>query len=212
MTEGAFARRRRIFGACGEGGFDRLPAGEWQTMRAAARSDRPDQTGGIVHPLPVPDTIAAIATPPGRGGVGVVRVSGAGVPAIIAGIVQRALAPRAATLVDVSRCRRRSARPGPRAPLPGAALVHRRARAGAARARRPRGAAAAARALRRAGRAACARRASSRSARFSTASWTSRRRRASPISSMRRRRRRRARPREASPERFRARSARSSRR
>ena len=45
-----------------------------------------------------PDTIAAIATPAGRGGVGVVRVSGAGVPAIIAGIVRRRLDPRTATL------------------------------------------------------------------------------------------------------------------
>jgi len=44
-------------------------------------------------------TIAAIATPPGRGGVGVVRVSGSEVPAIVAGIVGRSLAPRTATLV-----------------------------------------------------------------------------------------------------------------
>jgi tRNA modification GTPase len=48
---------------------------------------------------PSPDTIAAIATPPGRGGVGVVRVSGAAVPAIVAGVVGRELAPRTATLV-----------------------------------------------------------------------------------------------------------------
>jgi tRNA modification GTPase len=47
---------------------------------------------------PSPDTIAAIATPPGRGGIGVVRVSGAGVPAIIEGIIGRALPPRTATL------------------------------------------------------------------------------------------------------------------
>jgi tRNA modification GTPase len=50
------------------------------------------------NPAPPPDTIVAIATPPGRGGVGVVRVSGSRVPAIAAGIVQRELAPRAATL------------------------------------------------------------------------------------------------------------------
>jgi len=50
------------------------------------------------HPTPTPDTIAAIATPPGRGGVGVVRVSGANVPAIIDGVLQRPLAPRVATL------------------------------------------------------------------------------------------------------------------
>lgn len=47
---------------------------------------------------PSPDTIAAIATPPGRGGVGVVRVSGAAVPAIIDGVVGRALVPRVATV------------------------------------------------------------------------------------------------------------------
>ena len=44
-----------------------------------------------------PDTIAAIATPPGRGGVGIVRISGPAVPAIAAGIVGRALTPRVAT-------------------------------------------------------------------------------------------------------------------
>jgi tRNA modification GTPase len=47
---------------------------------------------------PAPDTIAAIATPAGRGGVGVVRVSGANVPALVAGIVRRQLEPRTATL------------------------------------------------------------------------------------------------------------------
>ena len=44
------------------------------------------------------DTIAAIATPPGRGGIGIVRVSGPAVPAVIAGIVGRALEPRRATI------------------------------------------------------------------------------------------------------------------
>jgi len=43
------------------------------------------------------ETIAAIATPPGRGGVGIVRVSGADLDAIVRGIVGRALAPRKAT-------------------------------------------------------------------------------------------------------------------
>jgi tRNA modification GTPase len=47
---------------------------------------------------PSPDTIAAIATPPGRGGVGVVRVSGAAVPAIVSALLGRALAPRVATV------------------------------------------------------------------------------------------------------------------
>jgi len=44
-----------------------------------------------------PDTIAAIATAPGRGGIGIVRVSGPDAEAITAGIVGRALAPRVAT-------------------------------------------------------------------------------------------------------------------
>ncbi len=43
-------------------------------------------------------TIAAIATPPGRGGIGVVRVSGADLSALIAGLVGRPLVPRTATL------------------------------------------------------------------------------------------------------------------
>jgi tRNA modification GTPase len=43
------------------------------------------------------DVIAAIATPPGRGGIGIVRVSGADLASIIDGIVGRALVPRVAT-------------------------------------------------------------------------------------------------------------------
>jgi tRNA modification GTPase len=41
-----------------------------------------------------PETIAAIATPPGQGGVGIVRVSGAQVPAIAEAILGRSLIPR----------------------------------------------------------------------------------------------------------------------
>jgi tRNA modification GTPase len=44
------------------------------------------------------DVIAAIATPPGRGGIGVVRVSGPDVSRVIDGVVGRALQPRLATL------------------------------------------------------------------------------------------------------------------
>ncbi|MFM7626719.1 MAG: tRNA uridine-5-carboxymethylaminomethyl(34) synthesis GTPase MnmE, partial [Gammaproteobacteria bacterium] len=45
------------------------------------------------------DTIVAPATAPGRGGVGVVRLSGPGVPAIAAGMLPRGLPePRRATL------------------------------------------------------------------------------------------------------------------
>lgn len=46
------------------------------------------------------DTIAAIATPPGRGGVGIVRVSGPNVADIAGAIVDRQLTPRSATLVS----------------------------------------------------------------------------------------------------------------
>jgi tRNA modification GTPase len=44
------------------------------------------------------DTIAAIATPPGRGGIGVVRVSGPRVPEVAASILGRLPAPRQALL------------------------------------------------------------------------------------------------------------------
>src|SRR5438132_1938231 len=43
------------------------------------------------------DVIAAIATPPGRGGIGIVRVSGPDLTAIVKGIIGRPLAPRVAT-------------------------------------------------------------------------------------------------------------------
>jgi tRNA modification GTPase len=44
------------------------------------------------------DTIAAIATPPGRGGIGVIRLSGAAVPGIAAQVLGRLPQPRLATL------------------------------------------------------------------------------------------------------------------
>ncbi|GAB7128555.1 tRNA uridine-5-carboxymethylaminomethyl(34) synthesis GTPase MnmE [Silvimonas sp. JCM 19000] len=40
------------------------------------------------------DLIAAIATAPGRGGVGVIRLSGQGLAAVVAGLIGRALQPR----------------------------------------------------------------------------------------------------------------------
>jgi tRNA modification GTPase len=49
-------------------------------------------------PAPPAETIAAIATPSGRGAVGVVRVSGRDVPAMVERIVGRSLTPRMATL------------------------------------------------------------------------------------------------------------------
>jgi tRNA modification GTPase len=51
-----------------------------------------------MHSPPPPVTIAAIATPPGRGGVGIVRVSGASVDALAAGVLGRVPAPRVATM------------------------------------------------------------------------------------------------------------------
>ena len=47
---------------------------------------------------PSPDTIAAIATPPGRGGIGVVRVSGPAAPVIAARVAGALPPPRVATL------------------------------------------------------------------------------------------------------------------
>ncbi len=44
------------------------------------------------------DTIAAIATPPGRGGVGIVRVSGPAVPSIATALLGRLPPPRSALL------------------------------------------------------------------------------------------------------------------
>jgi tRNA modification GTPase len=44
------------------------------------------------------DTIAAIATPPGRGGIGVVRISGPGVPAIAKALIGALPPPRQASL------------------------------------------------------------------------------------------------------------------
>jgi len=49
------------------------------------------------HSIP-PPTIAAIATPPGRGGVGIVRVSGADLAAVIEGVIGAMPAPRVATV------------------------------------------------------------------------------------------------------------------
>ena len=46
------------------------------------------------------DTIAAIATPPGRGGIGIVRVSGADLAALAREVVQRPTPPRRAVYAD----------------------------------------------------------------------------------------------------------------
>lgn len=46
------------------------------------------------------DIIAAIATAPGRGGIGVVRISGPRLESFIAGLIRKPLSPRRATLTD----------------------------------------------------------------------------------------------------------------
>lgn len=46
------------------------------------------------------DTIAAIATPPGRGGIGVVRVSGADLTELVQAVVRRPTPPRRAVYTD----------------------------------------------------------------------------------------------------------------
>jgi tRNA modification GTPase len=55
-------------------------------------------SGDLTTEPPAPDTIAAIATPAGRGGIGVVRVSGAGVPDIARALLGALPGPRQATL------------------------------------------------------------------------------------------------------------------
>ena len=49
--------------------------------------------------MPQPPPIAAIATPPGRGGIGIVRVSGANLAPFVERMIGRALPPRVATRV-----------------------------------------------------------------------------------------------------------------
>lgn len=46
------------------------------------------------------DIIAAISTAPGRGGIGVVRISGPRLESLISGIVRKPVSPRCATLAD----------------------------------------------------------------------------------------------------------------
>ena len=48
------------------------------------------------------ETIAAIATPPGRGGIGIVRLSGSGLEDMLRGIVDRVPVPRQAELANFS--------------------------------------------------------------------------------------------------------------
>jgi len=64
-----------------------------------AREPDADARGGSDRREATLAPIAAIATPPGRGGIGIVRVSGGDLRALIEGIVGRRLAPRVATRV-----------------------------------------------------------------------------------------------------------------
>ena len=56
------------------------------------------QTAESTPARPIQDLIAAIATPTGRGGIGVVRVSGRGLVALMTAIIGQPLKPRLATL------------------------------------------------------------------------------------------------------------------
>lgn len=58
-----------------------------------------DREGNRIGPV-ARDTIAAVATPPGRGGVGIVRVSGTGLAELLRAIVGRVPRPRQAELAD----------------------------------------------------------------------------------------------------------------
>ena len=49
------------------------------------------------EPVSASDTIAAVATPPGIGGIGIVRVSGPGVRALAQALLRRVPTPRHAT-------------------------------------------------------------------------------------------------------------------
>ena len=71
-------------------------------MRGISRLGRADFSGALLHRLPdmLPrhdEPIAAIATAPGRGAVGIVRVSGRGLGALVQVLCGRALRPREAT-------------------------------------------------------------------------------------------------------------------
>jgi tRNA modification GTPase len=76
--------------------FDRIEA----ARNGAAEGDPRTELFWMFSP---DDTIVAIATPPGRGGIGVVRISGAAAAAVAASLSgrRRPLAPRHATLSQV---------------------------------------------------------------------------------------------------------------
>ena len=63
--------------------------------RSASADEAGARGGGLEH-----DTIAAIATPPGRGGIGIVRVSGPAATTIAERITGTRPTPRHAALVE----------------------------------------------------------------------------------------------------------------
>lgn len=63
-----------------------------------ARIAVPLQTSGMSHLRSSSQTIAAIATPPGRGGIGVIRISGPEVPRLCEELLGEVPAPRQASL------------------------------------------------------------------------------------------------------------------
>ena len=67
-------------------------------VRGAAPAEKADPVYSL--PMAANDLIAAIATAPGRSGIGVIRLSGAGLASTIEQIIGRSLLPRHATLVD----------------------------------------------------------------------------------------------------------------
>ena len=85
------------------------------------------------------DPIAALATPPGRSAIAVVRLSGAGAFEIAARVVDgfRSDRPRVATLATLPRCRRRPDRSRARHRVPRPAQLHRRGSRRALLPRRP---------------------------------------------------------------------------
>ncbi len=85
------------------------------------------------------DTIAAVATPPGRGGVGIVRLSGPGVPAIAERLLGSLPQPRYAGLHRFRNADGDVIDAGLALVFSGAPFLYRRARAGTARPRRSRG-------------------------------------------------------------------------
>ena len=63
-----------------------------------ARVVRPLQTSGMSYARSQSQTIAAVATPPGRGGIGVIRISGPETPRIAEQLLGEVPSPRQAAL------------------------------------------------------------------------------------------------------------------